>query len=104
MVLSLSGAKKLMDDEEFIICILGGLGSEFDPILVTLNAHVTFPLLEGVIRKLRDFGMCILLLQLNNFEMCILAAREASPAVPLYHNHGKNNSGSQGDHGSHGSM
>jgi len=44
-----------MDDDEFIICILRGLGSEFDPIVAALNVRDIFPSLEGVIGKLRDF-------------------------------------------------
>jgi hypothetical protein len=44
-----------MDDSKFIICILRGLGSEFDPIAAALNARDIFPPLEGVINKLRDF-------------------------------------------------
>ena len=55
LALSLRGAGKPMDDDDFIVCILRGLGSEFDPIVATLNARDMFPSLEGVISKLRDF-------------------------------------------------
>ena len=55
LALSLCGAGKPMDDDEFIICILRGLGFEFDPIIAALNARDTFPSLEGIIGKLRDF-------------------------------------------------
>jgi hypothetical protein len=44
-----------MDDDDLIICILRGLGSEFDPILAALNARDMFPPLKGVIGKLHDF-------------------------------------------------
>jgi hypothetical protein len=59
LALSLYGAGKPMDDDEFIICILRGLGSEFDPIVAPLNARDTFPSLEGVIGKLHDFEIRI---------------------------------------------
>jgi hypothetical protein len=55
LALSLRGAGKPMDDDEFIICIIRGLGSEFDPIVAALNARDVFPSLERVIGKLRDF-------------------------------------------------
>ena len=44
-----------MDNDDLIICILYGLGSEFDPIVAALNAHDIFPSIEGVISKLCDF-------------------------------------------------
>jgi hypothetical protein len=69
-----------MDDDEFIICILRGLGSEFDPIVVALNARDTFPSLEGVICKLRDF------------EIRIQGAQITAPSVAFYTNHGRTNS------------
>jgi len=56
---SLCGAGKPMDDDEFIIFILRGLGSEFDPIVAALNARDTFPSLEVVIGKLCDFEIRI---------------------------------------------
>jgi len=55
LALSLRDAGKLMDDDDLIVCILRGLGSEFDPIVAALNARDMFPSLEGVISKLRDF-------------------------------------------------
>ncbi|KAF5458236.1 hypothetical protein F2P56_022282 [Juglans regia] len=90
LALSLRGASKPMDDDEFIICILWGLGSEFDPIIVALNARDMFPPLEGVIGKLRDF------------EIRLQAARMTSPNVALYTNRGRTNTRSRGAHGSRG--
>jgi hypothetical protein len=55
LALSLRGAGKPMGDNDLIVCILCGLGSEFDPIVAALNARDMFPSLEGVISKLRDF-------------------------------------------------
>uniref|UniRef100_A0A6N2N5R1 Retrotransposon Copia-like N-terminal domain-containing protein n=1 Tax=Salix viminalis TaxID=40686 RepID=A0A6N2N5R1_SALVM len=55
LALSLRGAGKPIDEDDLIICILRGLGSEFDPIVAALNACDMFPSLEGVIGKLRDF-------------------------------------------------
>nr|TKS16667.1 hypothetical protein D5086_0000020980 [Populus alba] len=46
LALSLRGAGKPMDDDDLIICILSGLGYEFDPIVATLNARDMFPSLE----------------------------------------------------------
>nr|TKS04854.1 uncharacterized protein D5086_0000138950 [Populus alba] len=46
LALSLCGASKPMNDDEFIICILRGLGSEFDPVVAALNARDIFPSLE----------------------------------------------------------
>jgi hypothetical protein len=57
LALSLRGAGKPMDDDDLIVCILRGLGSEFDPIVAALNAHDMFPPLEFVISKLRDFQL-----------------------------------------------
>jgi hypothetical protein len=90
LALSLRGAGKPMDDGEFIICILRGLGSEFDPIVVALNAQDIFPPLEGVIDKLCDF------------EIRFQAAWVTSPNVAFYTNRGKTNTKSRGTHGSHG--
>ena len=59
LALSLCGAGKPIDDDEFIICILRGLGSEFDPIVATLNVRDVFPSIEGVIGKLCDFEIQI---------------------------------------------
>jgi len=55
LALSLRGVGKPMDDDDLIVCILRGLGSEFDPIVAALNASDMFPSLEPVISKLRDF-------------------------------------------------
>nr|TKR97061.1 hypothetical protein D5086_0000216800 [Populus alba] len=59
LALSLRGAGKPMDDDDLIVCILRGLGSEFDPIVAAFNARDMFPSLEGVISKLRDFEIRI---------------------------------------------
>jgi len=49
LALSLCGAGKPMDGDEFIICILWGLGSEFDPIVAALNARDIFHLLQELL-------------------------------------------------------
>ncbi|KAF5472656.1 hypothetical protein F2P56_009355 [Juglans regia] len=90
LALSLRGAGKPMDDDEFIICILRGLGSEFDPIVAALNARDIFPPLEGVIGKLRDF------------EIRLQAARVTSPNVAFYTNRGRTNTNSRGTYTSRG--
>ena len=59
LALSFRGACKPMDDNDLIVCILRGLGSEFDPIIATLNARDMFPSLEGMISKLCDFEIRI---------------------------------------------
>ena len=79
-----------MDDNEFIICILQGLGSEFDPIVAALNARDIFPSLEGVIGKLRDF------------EIRLQATRVTSPNVAFFTNRGRTNTKFRGTHGSRG--
>lgn len=56
---SLCGVGKPRDEDDFILCILQGLGSKFDLILVAINARNTFPPLESVIGKLRDFEIGI---------------------------------------------
>jgi hypothetical protein len=66
-----------MDDDEFIICILRGLGSEFDLIVATLNARDVFPSFEGVIDKLRDF------------EIRLQATRVTPPNVAFFTNRGR---------------
>ncbi|KAG6749379.1 hypothetical protein POTOM_046424 [Populus tomentosa] len=71
---------KPMDDDEFIICILRGLGYEFDPIVAALNARDTFPSLEGIIGKLHDF------------EIRIQGARTTAPSMAFYTNRGRTNS------------
>lgn len=58
--LSLCDAGKPMYKDDFIICILRGLGSEFDPIVVAINTCNEFPSLEGVISKLCDYEMRLL--------------------------------------------
>ena len=55
LALSLRGVGKPMDDDDLIVCILRGLGSEFDPIVAAFNARDMFPSFEGVINKLCDF-------------------------------------------------
>ena len=55
LALSLRGLGKPMDDDDLIVCILRGLGSEFDPIFAALNACDMFLSLEGMINKLHDF-------------------------------------------------
>ncbi|XP_041003997.1 uncharacterized protein LOC121249352 [Juglans microcarpa x Juglans regia] len=57
LALALYGARRPMDDDDFIICILRDLGSKFDPIVAALNAKENFPSLEVVIGKLRDFEL-----------------------------------------------
>ncbi|KAG6794077.1 hypothetical protein POTOM_003310 [Populus tomentosa] len=73
LALSLCGAGKPMDDDEFIICILRGL-------VAALNARDTFPSLEGIIGKLRDF------------EIRIQGARTTAPSIAFYTNSGRTNS------------
>nr|TKS04603.1 uncharacterized protein D5086_0000143280 [Populus alba] len=90
LALSLRGAGKPMDDDEFIICILRGLGSEFDPIVAALNARDVFPPLEGVIGKLRDF------------EIRLQATRVISPNVAFFTNRGRTNTKFRGNNGSRG--
>ncbi|KAG6747881.1 hypothetical protein POTOM_047772 [Populus tomentosa] len=74
LALSLRGAGKPMDDDDLIVCILRGLGSEFDPIVAALNARDMFSSLEGVISKLRDF------------EIRIQNAKTTSSSVAFYTN------------------
>jgi hypothetical protein len=74
--LSLYGAGKPMDDDEFIICIFQGLGSEFDLIVATLNARDIFPSFEGVIGKLREF------------EIRLQGARATTSNIGFYTNRG----------------
>lgn len=52
MALSLRGVGKLVEDDDFIIYILSGLGLEFDFVVVTINAREVLPPLESVIDKL----------------------------------------------------
>ena len=79
-----------MDDHELIIYILRGLGSEFDPIVVALNARDVYPSLEGVIGKLR------------HFEIRIQAARVVSSNVAFYTNRGRTSTRSRGTQGFRG--
>ncbi|KAG6793802.1 hypothetical protein POTOM_003025 [Populus tomentosa] len=90
LALSLRGTGKPMDDDEFIICILRGLGSEFDPIVAALNARDVFPPLEGVIGKLRDF------------EIRLQATRVTSPNVAFFTNRGRTNTKFRGNNSSRG--
>uniref|UniRef100_A0A6N2LGN1 Retrotransposon Copia-like N-terminal domain-containing protein n=1 Tax=Salix viminalis TaxID=40686 RepID=A0A6N2LGN1_SALVM len=87
LALSLRGVGKAMDEDELIICILRGLGSEFDPIVAALNARDVYPSLEGVIGKLRDF------------EIRIQAARVVSSNVAFYTNRGRTSTRSRGTQG-----
>ena len=79
LALSLCGTGKPMDNDEFIICILRGLESEFDPIVAALNVRDTFSSLEGVIGKLYDF------------EIRLQGARATTSNVAFYTNHGQTN-------------
>lgn len=36
------GVGKLMEDDDFIICLLRGLGSEFDPIMVVSMQEIVY--------------------------------------------------------------
>uniref|UniRef100_A0A6N2NKC7 Retrovirus-related Pol polyprotein from transposon TNT 1-94-like beta-barrel domain-containing protein n=1 Tax=Salix viminalis TaxID=40686 RepID=A0A6N2NKC7_SALVM len=90
--LSLRGAGKPMDDDEFIICILRGLGSEFDPMVAALNARDVFPPLEGVIGKLRDFEIRLQATRVN----------VPPPNVAFFTNRGRPNNKFRGTYGSRG--
>ena len=72
-----------MDDNDLIVCILGGLGSEFDPIVTTLNARDMFPR-EGMISKLRDF------------EIKLYNAKTTPSNVAFYTNRNRSHIKSQG--------
>ncbi|KAG6784643.1 hypothetical protein POTOM_010341 [Populus tomentosa] len=85
LALSLRGAGKPMDDDDLIVCILRGLGSEFDPIIAALNARDMFPSLEGVISKLRDF------------EIRIQNARTTLSSVAFYTNRNRSNTKTHGN-------
>ncbi|XP_073262679.1 uncharacterized protein [Populus alba] len=86
LALSLRGVGKPMDDDDLIICILRGLGSEFDPIVAALNARDMFPPLEGVIGKLRDF------------EIRLQGTRTSQSSVAFYTNKNRFHARSQGNH------
>ena len=77
--LSLCGTGKPMNDDEFILCILRELGSEFDLIVATLNVKDIFSSLEGVIGKLRDF------------KIRLQEARATTSNVAFYTNHSRTN-------------
>jgi hypothetical protein len=47
LALSFHGAGTPMNDDDFIICILRGLGSECDLIVAAFNAHDMFPSLKA---------------------------------------------------------
>lgn len=76
LALALHGAGKPIDDDDFIICILHGLGLEFDPIVVGINAREVFPPLESVISKFQVF------------ELRISITRALSHVVAMYTNRG----------------
>lgn len=76
LALSLHGAGKPIDDDEFIIFILHDLEPEFDPIVATINARDVFPLLKSVIGKLQDF------------ELRIISARVVFSTIAMYNNYG----------------
>jgi len=84
LALSLRGAGKPMDDDDLIVCILRGLGSEFDPIVAALNARDMFPSLEGVISNLRDF------------EIKLQNAKTTSSNVAFYTNRNRSHTKPQG--------
>jgi hypothetical protein len=84
LALSLRGAGKPMDDDDLIVCILRGLGSEFDPIVAALNARDMFPSPEGVISKLRDF------------EIRLQNAKTTSSNVAFYTNRNRSHTKPQG--------
>lgn len=69
---------------------LRGLGSEFNPIVVAINARDTFPPLESVIGKHR------------NFELRISAADATSSTISLYTNRHHPSSSSKGACGGRG--
>lgn len=75
LALALHGVGKSMDDDDFVICLLRSLGSEFDPIVAAINSWDTFPSLEEVINKLWDF------------EIRISSNHELNSTVVLYTNH-----------------
>ncbi|KAF9669393.1 hypothetical protein SADUNF_Sadunf14G0103100 [Salix dunnii] len=85
LALSLRGAGKPMDDDDLIVCILRGLGSEYDPIVAALNARDMFPSLEGVIGKLRDF------------EIRLQNAKTTPPNLAFYTNRYRAHAKSQGN-------
>lgn len=74
LALSLRGAGKLIDDDDFIIFILRGLGSEFHSMVSAINACDSFPTLEAGISKLK------------NFEMRISMSHDTSSTVVFYTN------------------
>ena len=74
--MSLYGAGKPMNDDDFIICIFRGLGSEFDLIVTKLNARDIFPSLKGVIGKLHEF------------EIKLQEARANTSNIAFYTNRG----------------
>ncbi|KAG6787245.1 hypothetical protein POTOM_008884 [Populus tomentosa] len=90
LALSLRGAGKPMDDDECIICILRGLGSEFDPIMAAFNARDVFSSLEGVIGKLYDF------------KIHLQATPVTPPNVAFFTNRGRTGTKFHGTHGSYG--
>lgn len=63
LAFSLHGARKPMDNDDFMVCLIRCLGLEFDPNVAALNAHDIFPSVKGVISKLRDFELCLITIQ-----------------------------------------
>lgn len=70
LALSLHGTGKSMDDDDFIICSLRGLGS-------ALNAKDNCPPLENVICKLRDFEIRLSPSTQENFSVVTLYTNRA---------------------------
>ena len=50
-------ANRWKKDNDFIICLLRGLGSEFGPIMVVINARDNFPFIKAIISKLKEFDL-----------------------------------------------
>ncbi|KAF9663835.1 hypothetical protein SADUNF_Sadunf17G0093300 [Salix dunnii] len=82
LALSLRGAGKPMDEDDLIVCILRGLGSEFDPIVAALNARDMFPSLESVISKLRDFELRIQNTKTTSSNVAFYSNRNRSQQKP----------------------
>ena len=82
MALLLRGAGKPMDDDDLIVFILRGLGSEFDPIIATLNARDMFPSLEGMISKLCDFEIRIQNVKTTSSNVAFYTNRNRSHTKP----------------------
>ena len=93
LALSLCGVGKSMDDDEFIICILWGLGYEFDPILAALNARDVFPCPWDLLKELLansatlkfDFKEHEQLLPLWLFIQIVVAQTQSHLLAILHH-------------------